>query len=179
MICSRFFALCHASASRWLRISRSSAESICRGDNLNRWGRTECSDEIFTSAVVIGAGPYGLSVAAHLRGHGVPVRVFGDVMSSWRQPIPVVMCLKSAPDAWNLSALASGYGLADFSAASRGQPLTGHQVVPIELFARYGEWFQQQLIPDVEAEQVCRLDHAAGRFHLTLSLGERFYRERW
>ena len=39
-------------------------------------------------AVVIGAGPYGLSVAAHLRARGVPVRVFGEVMSSWRMHMP-------------------------------------------------------------------------------------------
>lgn len=122
--------------------------------------------------VVIGAGPYGLSVAAHLRSRGVPVRVFGDVMSSWRRHMPVGMCLKSAPDASDLSAPTPGYGLADFSAASGTQPLTGHQIVPIEMFVRYGQWFQQQLLPDVESEQVNHLDHAAGRFHLTLSSGE-------
>ena len=49
-------------------------------------------------AVVIGAGPYGLSVAAHLRARGVPVRVFGEVMSSWRLHMPRGMCLKSTPD---------------------------------------------------------------------------------
>jgi len=127
-----------------------------------------------TPAVVIGAGPYGLSVAAHLRGRGVPVRVFGDVMSSWRAHMPVGMCLKSAPDASDLSAPAPGYRLADYSAASGTRPLTGHQVVPIGLFVRYGQWFQQQLLPDVEAEQVRHLDHSAGQFHLTLSSGEEF-----
>ncbi len=123
-------------------------------------------------AVVIGAGPYGLSVAAHLRGRGIPVRVFGEVMSSWRQHMPAGMNLKSTPDASNLSAPAPGYGLADFSRASGKQPLTGHQVVPIELFSSYGEWFQRQLLPDVEAEEVRHLDQARGRFHLTLGSGE-------
>ena len=35
--------------------------------------------------VIIGAGPYGLSVAAHLRQHGLPFRIFGspDVFSLW------------------------------------------------------------------------------------------------
>ena len=69
--------------------------------------------------VVIGAGPYGLSVAAHLRGRGVPVRVFGEVMSSWRMHMPRGMCLKSVPDASSLSAPSPGYGLADFC-TSRG-----------------------------------------------------------
>ena len=47
-----------------------------------------------TSAVVIGAGPYGLSVAAHLRARRIQARVFGEVMSSWRSHMPAGMCLK-------------------------------------------------------------------------------------
>jgi hypothetical protein len=127
-----------------------------------------------TRAVVIGAGPYGLSVAAHLRGHGVQTRVFGDVMSSWRHHMPVGMKLKSPPHGSHLSAPAPGFGLADFSRASGQAPLTGHGVIPIELFVAYGRWFQERWVPDLEPEMVTHLDHAGGRFHLTLSSGEEF-----
>jgi hypothetical protein len=123
-------------------------------------------------AVVIGAGPYGLSVAAHLRGRGVPVRVFGDVMSSWRLNMPIGMCLKSTPAASSLSAPAPGHTLADYCAASGIRPLTGTQIVPAELFVRYGEWFQRQVVPDVEPLRVERLARAGGRgFELRLSDG--------
>jgi cation diffusion facilitator CzcD-associated flavoprotein CzcO len=125
-------------------------------------------------AVVIGAGPYGLSVAAHLRGRGVPVRVFGDVMSSWRLHMPTGMCLKSTPDASNLSAPAPGYTLADFCAAAGLRPLTGTQIVPAELFIRYGTWFQQQLVPEVENRWVTGLIRAGNGFQLTLADGEEF-----
>jgi hypothetical protein len=128
----------------------------------------------FTRAVVIGAGPYGLSVAAHLRGHGVQTRVFGDVMSSWRHHMPAGMKLKSPPHGSHLSAPAPGFGLADFSRASGQAPLTGHGVIPIELFVAYGRWFQERWVPDLEPEMVTHLDHAGGRFHLTLSSGEEF-----
>jgi cation diffusion facilitator CzcD-associated flavoprotein CzcO len=127
-----------------------------------------------TPAVVIGAGPYGLSAAAHLRGHGVPTRVFGDVMSSWRHHMPVGMKLKSPPHGSDLSAPAPGFGLADFSRASGQAPLTGHGVIPIELFVAYGQWFQERWVPDLEPEQVTHLDRAGGRFHVTLSSGEEF-----
>jgi FAD-dependent urate hydroxylase len=124
------------------------------------------------SAVVIGAGPYGLSVAAHLRGKGVPVRVFGDVMSSWRLNMPTGMCLKSTPDASSLSAPDPGHTLADFCKASGVRPLTGTQIVPGDLFVRYGEWFQQQVVPEVEPLMVQRLTQARGRgFALNLSDG--------
>jgi cation diffusion facilitator CzcD-associated flavoprotein CzcO len=124
------------------------------------------------SAVVIGAGPYGLSVAAHLRGRGVPVRVFGDVMSSWRRHMPAGMCLKSTPDASSLSAPAPGYTLTDFCAATGLRPVTGTQIVPAELFIRYGTWFRQQVVPEVENRWVERLTRAGSGFQLTLADGE-------
>ena len=123
-------------------------------------------------AVVIGAGPYGLSAAAHLRARGVPVRVFGEVMASWRRNMPAGMFLKSTPAASSLAAPASGYDLADFCTARGRQPLAGTQIVPRELFVGYGEWFQRQLVPDVEALRVCRLERAEGGFRLTLSDGQ-------
>ena len=122
--------------------------------------------------VVIGAGPYGLSVAAHLRALGVQVRVFGDVMSSWRLHMPAGMNLKSTPAASSLSAPVPGYTLADFCEATGIQPLTGTQIVPAELFIAYGEWFQRHQVPDVEPLLVQRLARADGAgFALQLSDG--------
>jgi FAD-dependent urate hydroxylase len=127
------------------------------------------------TAVVIGAGPYGLSVAAHLRGKGVPVRVFGDVMSSWRLNMPTGMCLKSTPDASSLSAPEPGYTLTDFCQATGIRPLTGTEIVPGELFIRYGQWFQRQAVPGVEPLRVEQLSRAGRRgFEVTLSDGSAF-----
>jgi 2-polyprenyl-6-methoxyphenol hydroxylase-like FAD-dependent oxidoreductase len=40
--------------------------------------------------VIIGAGPYGLSLASYLRHAGVERRIFGVPMEAWRQ-MPVGM----------------------------------------------------------------------------------------
>ena len=48
--------------------------------------------------MVIGAGPYGLAVAAHLKEHNIATRVFGDPMSFWRRHMPKGMKLRSP---WN------------------------------------------------------------------------------
>src|SRR3954447_11359605 len=44
---------------------------------------------------VIGAGPYRLAVAAHLRNAGVEARVVGQPMAFWRQAMPRGMLLRS------------------------------------------------------------------------------------
>ena len=54
---------------------------------------------------VIGAGPYGLAVASHLRAIGAEVRIFGKPMDFWASQMPKGMLLRSpiAPplQAWN------------------------------------------------------------------------------
>lgn len=123
-------------------------------------------------AVVIGAGPYGLAVAAHLRARGVPIRVFGEVMTTWRDHMPAGMFLKSAPEASSISAPAPGYTLGAFCAQAGLPPLGEDQTVPIEVFIRYGQWFAEQLVPEIEPRKVSRLERGERGFQLTLDSGE-------
>ena len=54
-----------------------------------------------TDVAVVGAGPYGLSLAAFLRERGVDFRIFGRPMRSWLQ-MPEGMFLKSLGFATNI-----------------------------------------------------------------------------
>ncbi|MEU9152787.1 FAD-dependent oxidoreductase [Streptomyces sp. NPDC048417] len=108
--------------------------------------------------VVIGAGPYGLSVAAHLRAAGAPVRVFGDVMGSWRHAMATGMFLKSTPAATDLSAPEPGGRLADFR-REHGEPeLTELTPIPCDVFVRYGQWFQKRYVGEVESARVMAVE---------------------
>lgn len=122
--------------------------------------------------VIVGAGPYGLSVASHLQARGLPVRTFGEVMASWRNMMPAGMCLKSAPWASSLSAPRRGLTLADFESATSIPQLREDQVVPVEQFIRYGEWFAGHLDPGVEADVVRRVDQRGSGFLVSLDSGE-------
>jgi cation diffusion facilitator CzcD-associated flavoprotein CzcO len=124
-------------------------------------------------AVIIGAGPYGLSLAAHLQGRGVPVRIFGDVMSSWRDRMPAGMCLKSTPSASTLSAPGSGRTLSAFQNDTGLPRLREHEVLPAEQFIAYGEWFAKLLSPGVEDTMVTGVEQAGSGFRVTLATGER------
>lgn len=138
---------------------------------------------------VIGAGPFGLSTAAHLRARGIPVRVFGEPMVSWRDHMPAGMLLKSTPAASSIDAPQSGHTLADYCDAV-GVPrlVADEDIIPVETFIAYGEWFQQRLVPELEQVRVVSVDrrhrstgshgtsrHGSGDgFELKLDSGELF-----
>jgi len=121
---------------------------------------------------IIGAGPYGLSVAAHLRGYGVAHRIFGRPMESWLTQMPNGMLLKSEGFASSMSDPHSAFTLKQFCVDS-GLPYGDIGVpVPLDTLTAYGLAFQKKLVPDVENKMVSRLDHGAEGFILTLDDGE-------
>src|SRR5512138_2740516 len=96
---------------------------------------------------VIGAGPYGLSAAAHLRAlPGLELRVFGDPMSFWRRDMPEGMLLRSPWDASHLSDPEGRFGLESYE-RSCGHTIT--RPIPGETFVDYGSWFQRNAVPGV------------------------------
>jgi cation diffusion facilitator CzcD-associated flavoprotein CzcO len=121
--------------------------------------------------VVVGAGPYGLAIASHLLHRRLSTRVFGEPMASWQHNMPVGMYLKSEPSASSLAAPVPGYTLADYSISIGTKPLQDPDPVPIDLFARYGLWFQEQLVP-VERERVTHIAPRGREFDVTLASGE-------
>ncbi|MFD5753766.1 FAD-dependent oxidoreductase [Streptomyces sp. NPDC127044] len=125
---------------------------------------------------VIGAGPFGLSTAAHLRARGIPVRVFGEPMVSWRDHMPEGMLLKSTPAASSLDAPQPGHTLADYcDAAGIRRLVTDEDISPVETVIAYGEWFQQQLVPELERVRVVSVDRRGSEgFELKLDSGESF-----
>jgi cation diffusion facilitator CzcD-associated flavoprotein CzcO len=125
---------------------------------------------------VIGAGPFGLSTAAHLRARGIPVRVFGEPMVSWRDHMPEGMLLKSTPVASSLDAPQPGHTIADYcDAAGIRRLVTDEDIIPVETFIAYGEWFQQKLVPELERVRVVSVDRRGGAgFELKLDSGESF-----
>ncbi|MFJ8009389.1 FAD-dependent oxidoreductase [Streptomyces fagopyri] len=125
---------------------------------------------------VIGAGPFGLSTAAHLRARGIPVRVFGRPMVSWRDHMPEGMILKSTPAASSIDAPRPGHTLRDYcDAAGTPRLVTDEDIIPVETFIAYGEWFQRQLVPELEQVRVVSVDRRGGEgFELKLDSGESF-----
>src|SRR4029079_16067714 len=129
---------------------------------------------VSTHVAIIGAGPYGLSVAAHLRQRGVDFRIFGTPLLSWRAQMPKGMFLKSEGFASNLFDPEGAHTLKRFC-ADRGWSYDDHtQPVPLDTFAAYGLSFQQQLVPNVEERNVVSVRCTSEGFALRLDNGDSF-----
>jgi hypothetical protein len=119
-------------------------------------------------AIVIGAGPYGLSAGAHLKAAGLNVRVFGEPMGFWAHKMPEGMLLRSPRDASNLSDPKRAFTLAAYEAASGTSPVAR---LPRETFVRYGLWFQQHLRSDLDSTRVTAVDRENSGFRVALENG--------
>ncbi|HKP16843.1 MAG TPA: FAD-dependent oxidoreductase [Gaiellaceae bacterium] len=119
--------------------------------------------------VIVGAGPYGLAAAAHLKAAGLKTRVFGETMASWQHHMPAGMLLRSRPRASYLADPAHELGL-DRYEAELG--LEHADPVPLERFVAYGHWFQERAVPDLDRRRVVRIDADGGAFTVELDDGE-------
>ena len=125
-----------------------------------------------TNIAIVGAGPYGLSIAAHFRRRGIPYRIFGRPMDSWLSHMPKGMMLKSDGFASSLYDPDSAYTLQRFC-AERGIPYADTGIpVSLETFCAYGLAFKDYMVPDLEDKDVVGVERSSEGFTLRLSDGE-------
>ena len=125
-----------------------------------------------TRVCIIGAGPYGLAIAAHLRHAGVDFRIFGSPMRRWLTQMPKAMLLKSEGCASGLPDPEGRLVLPQFC-REQGLPFAEYGTpLSRETFARYALSFQQKLVPQVEDVSVGAVSQTDGGFDVRLSSGE-------
>jgi cation diffusion facilitator CzcD-associated flavoprotein CzcO len=128
-----------------------------------------------TAVAIIGAGPYGISIAAYLRHAGVDAHVFGEPMESWRRHMPRGMMLRSRIRSSHIAHPHGDLGIDAWEADTGAKRL---EPMPLEEFISYGCWYQQQAVPDVDPRRVQNLSTAGKGFSLTLDDGEEILAER-
>lgn len=120
----------------------------------------------FIDVAIIGAGPYGLSVAAHLDAMGIEYRIFGKPMQLWREHMPPGMRLKSDGASSDLVDANDALTLKKYCAAN-GIEHDDHRVpVKLDTFIAYGMAFQRRFVPGVEEKFLTTVERAANGFIL-------------
>jgi FAD-dependent urate hydroxylase len=119
-----------------------------------------------SEALIIGAGPFGVSISVHLRELGVDHLIVGRPMDTWRAHMPVGMYLKSEPYSSEISAPQAGYDLPSYcrsqgiEGVERGVPLS------LEKFLGYADWYTGQLVPNVGDVTVSDINAVDGGFEV-------------
>jgi cation diffusion facilitator CzcD-associated flavoprotein CzcO len=118
------------------------------------------------SVAIVGAGPYGLAAAAHLRHAGVDTRVFGEVMEFWHRQMPKGMILRSRKRSSNISDPRRELTIDRFG-KTRGDKMANASLAE---FLSYAHWFQREAAPDIDSRKVKEVDMSpGGGFRLTLA----------
>jgi thioredoxin reductase len=122
--------------------------------------------------VIVGAGPYGLSMAAYLGDAGVEPYVIGQPLAFWKRYMPKGMLLRSGIEASSIAAPRNRLSLVAYERA------TGTKFrapIPIKDFIAYGEWFQAQVAPTLDTRSVRSVSQNGSGFDLTLEDGDRVH----
>jgi pyridine nucleotide-disulfide oxidoreductase len=136
---------------------------------------------------ILGAGPYGLSVAAHLRqSKFMDLKVIGEPMSFWERHMPAGMLLRSPRVASNiadpgrrftLDAYEKGDGnrFAVKVPATVTEDFIAREMakrVPVRDFVKYGRWLQRQADLPIDSRVVSSVELAWGGFRLVFEDGK-------
>jgi thioredoxin reductase len=122
--------------------------------------------------VIVGSGPYGLSIAAHLSKTKVSYRIFGSPMETWLNHMPPGMKLKSDGFASNLSDPDSAFTLQHYC-AEKNIPYS-HVNIPVSLetFVAYGLEFTKRFVPQLEQVNITSIQRISNGFELKTNTGE-------
>jgi hypothetical protein len=135
----------------------------------NPGGGSDCE------VAIIGAGPYGLSAASHLKAMGMNIRAFGRPMDFWASKMPAGMLLRSPRVASNISDPVREFSLEAYEKSAGIQPKAP---LPLATFVDYGRWFQRQLGLTHDEREVRSVTRTKNGFRVELEDGEAFQCQR-
>jgi cation diffusion facilitator CzcD-associated flavoprotein CzcO len=121
---------------------------------------------------IVGAGPYGLSIAAHLSALGVDLRIFGAPIHAWQAHMPTGMHLKSDGSSSDLSDPNGEFTLKAFCRQRGYEHHDTERPVSLECFVKYGLAFQKRFVPPLDSKLLVSLEKLPKSFRLRFSDGE-------
>ncbi|ALS29124.1 NADPH-dependent L-lysine 6-monooxygenase [Paenibacillus sp. 32O-W] len=120
--------------------------------------------------IFIGAGPYGISLAAHAKASGLSYVILGRPMHFWQNQMPQNMFIRTNPLFISFS------DKDDFLTIERFAKETGTPLVspfPRPHFVEYAFWFARQTGIEFTPELAVRLDCSDAAFTVTTDSGTR------
>ena len=111
-----------------------------------------------TDLLIIGAGPFGLAIAAAAAHAGIEHLIVGKPMEFWRKHMPKGMYLRSACD-WHLDP--QNKDTIEKFVALQGKTSRDVEPLSLDFYLSYVDWFQQQKNIQPLPVYIQRLDHSS------------------
>jgi FAD-dependent urate hydroxylase len=125
-----------------------------------------------SEVLIIGAGPFGVSISAHLHGLGVGHQIVGRPMNTWRARMPIGMLLKSEPYASEIASPNGGYDLAAYYKLRGWEYIDRAVPTSLERFVGYADWYIEKLVPNIQDVTATDISVVDGGFRVAFADGE-------
>jgi len=112
---------------------------------------------IKTDLLIIGAGPFGLSMAAYAKHHNLDFLIVGKTMEFWKNNMPDGMYLRSGID-WHIDPVEE-HTFYNFLESQNGKPADTNPI-SLNLYLQYTEWFRRGKGIDPINSYVTKLDNS-------------------
>lgn len=109
----------------------------------------------YVDFLIIGAGPFGLSMASFAEHHGMDYLVVGKPMSFWKENMPRGMILRSDCD-WHLDP--QGEHTIDRYLEAKNLKREDVEPLSLDFYLGYTEWFQERIDANIQDAMVTRID---------------------
>jgi hypothetical protein len=126
-----------------------------------------CRTSIHRRIAVVGAGPFGLALAARLQSANADYILLGRLMSFWREHVPQGTCLLSDPLRCSLSL--NGFDTSAYE-RSRGSPI--RRPFTASEFLGYGLWFQHLTCSNLDQRTVLSIKHENRKYTIRVDDGD-------
>ncbi|MDF2836030.1 MAG: pyridine nucleotide-disulfide oxidoreductase [Paenibacillus sp.] len=122
--------------------------------------------------IIIGAGPYGISLAAHAEAQGLSYDLLGEPMRFWSSKMPQNMFIRTNPRFISLSDPADKWTIDRFGLE------TGTELIspfPRPSFVEYAFWFARKTGIAFTPELVSRIDYVDSAYAVMTNSGNRYW----
>ena len=125
-----------------------------------------------SEVLIIGAGPFGLSISAHLHGLGVDHQIVGRPMNTYRARVPIGMLLKSEPYASEIASPKGGYDLAAYYKLRGWEYVDRSVPTSTDRFLAYADWYTEKLVPGIRDVTATEIKAVDGGFRIAFAGSE-------